>query len=197
MAKSTAQMLEAMRKGGPGHVRLMTDSYLGLLKFLAPTARRVVDKMPQNFLRIGFISLLFPNARIIHCQRNPADTFVSAFQNMMLSNHSYSYSPEDFARYYKEYSRLMAHWNRVLPDRIFNLRYEDLVSDPETKTRELLEFLRLPWDSRCLRFHETATAVKTFSKQQVRNPVNRNSVGRWRNYEEQLQPLLEILADER
>ena len=108
---STAQMLEAMRAGGPSRVRLMTDSYLGLLKFLAPAAKRVVDKMPQNFLRLGFIALLFPNARIVHCQRDPADTFVSAFQNMMLPNHSYSYSPEDFARYYKEYSRLMTHWN--------------------------------------------------------------------------------------
>jgi len=193
--ESTAQMLEAMRAGGPSHVRLMTDSYLGLLKFLAPAAKRVVDKMPQNFMRLGFIALLFPNARIVHCQRDPADTFVSEFQNMLMSNHSYSYSPEDFARYYKEYGRLMIHWNRVLPGRIFNLRYEDLVSDVELKTRELLEFLRLPWDSRCLRFHETATAVKTFSKQQVRSPVNRNSVGRWRNYQEQLQPLFEILAD--
>ena len=193
----TAQMLEAMRAGGPSRVRLMTDSYLGLLKFLAPAAKRVVDKMPQNFLRLGFIALLFPNARIVHCQRDPADTFISAFQNMMLPNHSYSYSPEDFARYYKEYSRLMNHWNRVLPGRIFNLRYEDLVSDQETITRELLEFLRLPWDSRCLRFHETATAVKTFSKLQVRSPVNRGSVGRWRNYQEQLRPLLEILGDGR
>ena len=193
--ESTAQMLEAMRTGGPARVRLMTDSYLGLLKFLAPSAKRVVDKMPQNFLRLGFIALLFPNARIVHCRRDPADTFVSAFQNMMLSNHSYSYSPEDFARYYMEYSRLMVHWNRVLPERIFNLRYEDLVAEPEAKTRELLEFLRLPWDSRCLRFHETAAAVRTFSKQQVRNPINRNSVGRWRNYQEQLQPLLEILPD--
>jgi tetratricopeptide (TPR) repeat protein len=191
---STAEMLEAMRAGGPSRVRAMTDSYLGLLRFLAPTAKRVVDKMPQNFLRIGFIALLFPNARIVHCQRDPADTFVSEFQNMLMSNHSYSYAPEDFARYYKEYSRLMAHWNRVLPHRIYNLRYEDMVSSQEKKTRELLEFLNLPWDSRCLRFHETATAVKTFSKQQVRSPVNRNSIGRWRNYQEQLQPLLEILA---
>ncbi len=193
--ESTAQMLEVVRAGGPNRVRLMTESYLGLLKFLAPTAKRVVDKMPQNFMRLGFIALLFPNARIVHCQRDPADTFISEFQNMLMSNHSYSYSPEDFANYYTEYSRLMAHWNRVLPGRIFNLRYEDLVSDQEVKTRELLEFLRLPWDSRCLRFHETAAAVKTFSKQQVRSPVNRNSIGRWRNYEEQLQPLLKILAD--
>jgi tetratricopeptide (TPR) repeat protein len=192
---STAQMLEAVRAGGPTRVRSMTDSYLGLLKFLAPAAKRVIDKMPQNFLRLGFIALLFPNARIIHCQRDPRDTFISAFQNMMLPNHSYSYSPEEFARYYREYSRLMAHWNHVLPGRIFNLRYEDLVSNQEAKTRELLEFLHLPWDSRCLRFHETAAAVKTFSKLQVRNPMNQNSVGRWRHYEEQIRPLLGVLAD--
>ncbi len=190
--ESTAEMLDAMRTGGAARVRLMTDSYLGLLRFLAPSAKRAVDKMPQNFLRLGFIALLFPNARIVHCQRDPADTFISAYQNMMLSNHSYSYSPAGFARYYKEYSRLMAHWNLVLPDRIFNLAYEDLVADPEAKTREMLEFLGLPWDSRCLRFHETAATVKTFSKQQVRSPINRNSIGRWRNYQEQLHPLIEI-----
>ena len=180
--------------GGPSRLHLMTNSYLGLLEFLAPSAKRVVDKMPQNFLRLGFIALLFPNARIVHCQRDPADTFISAFQNMMLPNHSYSYSPEDFARYYNEYTRLMAHWNGVLPGRIFNLQYEDLVSNQELKTRELLEFLGLPWDSRCLRFHETDASVKTFSKQQVRNPVNRNSVGRWQNYAKQIAPLAELMA---
>lgn len=193
-SESTAEMLEAMRLGGPSRLHLMTNSYLGLLEFLAPSAKRVVDKMPQNFLRLGFIALLFPNARIVHCQRDPADTFISAFQNMMLPNHSYSYSPEDFARYYNEYTRLMAHWNGVLPGRIFNLQYEDLVSNQELKTRELLEFLGLPWDSRCLRFHETDASVKTFSKQQVRNPVNRNSVGRWQNYAKQIAPLAELMA---
>ena len=191
--ESTAQMLEALRAGGPARVRLMTGSYLGLLKFLAPAAKRIVDKCRKIFCVSASLRCFS------QCPDHPlpapsADTFVSAFQNMMLSNHSYSYSPEEFARYYKEFSRLMAHWNHVLPGRILIFAMK-IWSRPETKTRELLEFLRLPWDSRCLRFHETAAAVKTFSKQQVRSPINRNSVGRWRNYREQLQPLLEITGN--
>jgi hypothetical protein len=151
--------------------------------------------MPHNFVAIGLIALLFPNARIVHCIRNPADNFISAYQNMMNPNHSYSYAQEDYARYYKEYLRLMRHWQSLIPDRIFTLRYEELVANPEEKTRRLLEFIGLPWDSRCLRFHEMGAMVKTFSRQQVRSAVHQGSTERWKNYRPQLQPLMEILSD--
>ncbi len=194
--KGPVSMFERLQEGGPERCRALAEGYLNLLKFLAPGAKRIVDKMPHNFMAIGLIALLFPNARIVHCMRNPADNFISAYQNLMNPNHSYSYAPEDYARYYKEYLRLMRHWQNLLPDRILTLRYEELVAEPEEKTRGLLEFTGLPWDSRCLRFHERGAMVKTFSRQQVRSAVHQASTGRWKNYRPQLQPLLEILGDD-
>ncbi len=194
--KGAAHLFARLQEGGPERCRALAGGYVSLLKFLAPGAKRVVDKMPHNFVAIGLIALLFPNARIVHCIRNPADNFISAYQNMMNPNHSYSYRPEDYARYYKEYLRLMRHWQSLMPDRILTLRYEELVANPEEKTRSLLEFLGLPWDSRCLRFHERGAMVKTFSRQQVRSAVHQGSVGRWENYRSRLRPLLEILKDE-
>ncbi len=194
--KRPARLFERMLKGGPERIRELATKYASLLGFLAPGAKRVVDKMPHNFIDLGFIALLFPNARIVHCIRNPADNFISAFQNEMNVIHGYSYAVEDYALYYKEYLRLMRHWQQLVPGRIFNLRYEDMTADPEKKARQLLEFLELPWDSKCLRFHERGAMVKTFSRQQVREAVHRGSVERWRNYEAQLQPLVEILKDE-
>lgn len=194
--KTPTRMFERMTEGGPARCRELAAMYVNMLKFIAPGARRVVDKMPTNYMSLGFIALFFPKARIVHCIRNPADNFISAFQNPMNARHSYSYAPADYANNYKEYLRLMRHWQWLLPGRIFNLHYEELVANPEEKTRQLLEFLGLPWDPRCLRFHEREAMVKTFSRQQVREAVHQGSVAKWRNYEEQLQPLVAILKDE-
>lgn len=194
--RGPARLFESLQEGGAERCRALAGRYVSLLKFLAPGAKRVVDKMPHNFVAIGLITMLFPNARIVHCMRNPADNFISAYQNLMNSHHSYSYAPEDYARYYKEYLRLMRHWQSLIPDRILTLRYDELVAKPEEETRRLLEFIGLPWDSRCLRFHEMGTMVKTFSRQQVRSAMHVGSVGRWNNYRSQLQPLFEILGDD-
>ncbi len=194
--KGSAHLFDRMVEGRPDRCRDLAAKYVSMLKFLAPGAKRVVDKMPHNFVALGFIALFFPNARIVHCIRNPADNFISAYQNPINPNHSYAYAAESYALYYKEYLRLMQHWQQLLPGRIFTLRYEDMVANPEDKTRQLLEFLGLPWDARCLRFHERGAMVKTFSRQQVREAVHRGSVERWRNYEQQLRPLVEILKDE-
>ncbi len=191
-----AHLFNRLREGGPERCRDLAGKYVSMLKFLAPGAKRVVDKMPHNFVVIGLIALFYPNARIVHCMRNPADTFISAFQNMMNPAHSYSYAPDDYAHYYRQYLRLMRHWQSLIPDRIFTLRYEDLVSNQEEMTRKLLDFLGLAWDSRCLRFHETGAMVKTFSRQQVRSAVHQGSTGRWQNYRPQLQPLADILKDD-
>ncbi len=194
--RQTGPMFAKMLEGGPQRCRELAALYVNMLKFLAPGAKRVVDKMPTNYISLGFIALFFPNARIVHCTRNPADNFISAFQNPMNPRHSYSYAPADYAENYKEYLRLMRHWQSLLPGRIFNLPYEELVANPEEKARELLEFLGLPWDPKCLSFHERGAMVKTFSRQQVREAVHQGSVAKWRNYEEQLQPLVAILKDE-
>ncbi|MBC8036162.1 MAG: sulfotransferase [Rhizobiales bacterium] len=194
--KRPSHLFARLTEGGPERCRELATRYVSLLKFLAPGAKRVVDKMPHNFIALGFIAILFPNARIVHCVRNPADNFISAFQNPMHVNHGYSYAVEDYALYYKEYLRLMRHWQWLLPERIFTLRYEEMAASPEEKIRQMLEFLGLPWDSRVLRFHERGAMVKTFSRQQVRQAVHQGSVERWRNYEEQLRPLAGILKDE-
>ncbi len=194
--KNPARVFEGIANRGSDGCRKLAGMYVSLLKFLAPGAKRVVDKMPHNFVALGFIAILFPNARIVHCVRNPADNFISAFQNAMNAQHSYAYAPEDYARYYKEYLRLVNHWKELLPGRILDVSYEELTARPEEKVRQLLEFLDLPWDPACLRFHERGGMVKTFSRQQVREAVHQGSVAKWRNYEQQLQPLLEILKDE-
>lgn len=184
------RMLET--NSGSGFLKV-PESYLGLADCLAPGADRVVDKMPHNFMFVGFIALCFPNARFVHVHRNPLDNFVSAFQNDMNTFHSYSYDQEVYARYYIAYSRLMDHWNKVLPGRILNWRYEDAVTDPTVKIAELLKFLDLEWDDRCLNFHTAGAPVRTFSQYQVRNPISAKSVDRWKNYAEQLAPMRKIL----
>ena len=194
--KNPTRVFERLTEMGPDGCRKLAAMYVRVLKFLAPDAERVVDKMPHNFVALGFIAIFFPNARIVHCLRNPADNFISAFQHEMNAQHSYSYAPEDYAFYYKEYLRLMKHWKEVLPGRIFDISYEELTARPEEKVRQLLEFLGLPWNPFCLRFHERGTMIKTFSRQQVREAVHQGSVDRWRNYERQLEPLLTILNDE-
>jgi tetratricopeptide (TPR) repeat protein len=194
--KNSTRVFERMAEKGPDGCRKLAAMYVSVLEFLVPGARRVVDKMPYNFVALGFIAVLFPNARIVHCLRNPADNFISAFQNAMNAQHRYSYAPEDYALYYKEYLRLMKHWKELLPGRIIDISYEELTARPEEKVRQLLDFLGLPWDPRCLRFHERGAMVRTFSRQQVRAAVHQGSVERWRNYERQLQPLLAILKDE-
>ncbi len=158
--------------------------YLHLLRRLAPAAARVVDKMPANVWSLGPILEALPQARIIHLQRNPLDTCLSLYFQHFSSGHAYANDLGDLAHYYAEYRRLMAHWRSSLPEgTILDLPYEGLVDDPPTWTRRMLEFIDLPWDPRCLEFHESGRSVRTASKWQVRQKINRTSVERWRNYE--------------
>lgn len=168
--------------------------YLRLINYLSPGKKRVVDKMPHNFVMVGFIALCFPKARIVHIHRNPVDNFISAFQNHMSDFHGYSFDQVTYAKYYQLYERLMAHWNTVLPGKIFDLSYDSLVQEPEPIVRRLIDSIGLPWSDECLKFHEKETTVRTFSKHQVRSAVNANSLERWRNYEKHLGPMLDILG---
>jgi Sulfotransferase family len=156
---------------------------------------RTVDKMPQNFISLGFIHLCFPNAKIIHCKRNPLDNFISAYQNAMNSSHDYAYDQVAYGKYYIKYLELMDHWKVVIPSNIYESQYEKLTANPETEVRKILEFLGLPWEEACLKFNERKSTVRTFSSLQVRNPINTSSVARWRNYEKYLGPIRSILDD--
>ncbi len=158
-------------------------------------ARRVTDKMPRNFLFIGLIALAMPNARIIHCRRSPMDTCLSCFTLHFPRGQEFSYDLAELGAYYRLYRRLMDHWHRVLPGRIFDIDYEDVVADPARKARELIDACGLEWDEACLDFHRTKRQVMTASATQVREPVHTRSVARWRRFERHLAPLREALGN--
>ncbi|MGH8274627.1 MAG: sulfotransferase [Gammaproteobacteria bacterium] len=151
----------------------------------------VTDKMPGNFTLLGFIHVCFPDARIVYVQRDPRDNCLSYFTTPFALGNEYSYTLANTAKYYKYHTELMAHWRSVLgPERIVEVRYEDVVEHPERETRKLLASLGLEWDPRCLDFHKTRRQVTTASQFQVRKPLYTNSVGRWRRFEKHLAPLL-------
>ncbi len=168
--------------------------YLELLATRYPAAQRVTDKYPQNFLHLGFIALLFPKARIIHCTRDPLDTCLSCYFQRFVGEQSYAYDLADLGTYYRQYQRLMDHWRTVLDMPIFEVCYEDLVGDPARLGRQMVEFCGLPWDERCLEFHKSERAVATASYQQVRRPIYSSSIGRWQHYAEYLDPLKQALG---
>jgi tetratricopeptide (TPR) repeat protein len=159
------------------------------------TALRVVDKMPHNFMQLGFIALLFPRAHIVHCRRDPMDNCVSIFTQRFNKKHSYATDLKMLGLYYREYDRLMNHWRKVLPLKMFDIRYEEMIADQEAISRKLIDFVGLEWDDACLSFHETERTVTTPSRWQVRQPIYTTSVKRWKKYEEFLGPLKESLGD--
>ena len=169
--------------------------YLRELSEYSPSAIRITDKMPSNFLRIGLIKTLFPKAHIIHCKRNALDTCTSIFLNYLVKGHDYSFDLEELGQYYLDYERLMRHWRGVVADEIFEVQYEELVTDQEPVSRQLIEHVGLEWDDTCLDFHENKRVVKTASNLQVRKPIYKNSINRWRRYEKQLAPLVAMLEN--
>ncbi len=174
-------------------VNRFSRGYLDHLGALAPEARRVVDKMPGNFRFLGLIALLFPDARVIHCMRDPVDTCLSCYFQDFSRSHAYSYDLAMLAAYYQDYQRLMAHWRRVIDIPLLDVQYESLVEDQETVSRQLVEFAGLDWDESCLDFHNTRRFVATASYDQVRRPLYRKSVARWKHYEPWIGPLIEAL----
>jgi tetratricopeptide (TPR) repeat protein len=175
------------------------DTYIDRVWKLAPSATRITDKMMSNFAHIGMIRRMFPNARIIHAMRDPMDSCFSCYATLFAKNNlDFTYDLGTLGRYYVRYIQLMQHWQRVLPaDSILELHYEDMVADTETQARRLLDYLGLPWDPRCLNFHENKRIVRTASAAQVRRPVYKSSVARWKHFEAHLQPLLDIVKDYR
>jgi tetratricopeptide (TPR) repeat protein len=164
--------------------------YLTKIEHLAPAAIRITDKMPTNFLFAGLIHLALPNAVIIHARRDPADTCLSCFSRLFAEEQNHTYDLAELRRYYSRYQALMAHWQCVLPPgRILDIHYENVVNDPEGQARRIVAHCGLEWDERCLSFHQTERPVRTASAAQVRQPIYRCSIGRWRSYEPFLGPL--------
>ena len=171
----------------------LAEDYLTDLRRRAPEARRVVDKMPANALRLGLVALLLPGTRVIHCRRDPRDTCLSCYFNVFAQGQSFSYDLRHLGLVYRQYERAMAHWAEVVPIPILEVDYEAVIEDTEAQVRRLLDFCGLAWDARCLNFHETARPVRTASFHQVRQPLYATSVGRWRPYAHHLGPLIEAL----
>jgi hypothetical protein len=156
---------------------------------------RFIDKLPLNYLYTGLIHLALPNAKVINLRRNPMDTCYAVYKQLFLDAYPFSYDLEELGKYYVAYHRLMEHWHAVLPGVIHTVDYETLVSDIEGESRRLLDFCDLDWQPQVLKYYESKEASTTASTTQVRQPVYKSSVGRWRDYERQLQPLIRILRD--
>ena len=162
----------------------LVHEYLGKLQSITLDRKHVVDKMPNNYMALGLVHLLFPNARIIHCRRNPVDNCLSIYTTLYSDAPKFAYNRENIVEAYRLYADLMAHWSEVIPcDRLLTVDYEGLVSDHENVTRQVVEFLGLDWDASCLRHEMNPRAVKTPSLWQVRQPIYGSSVERWKNYE--------------
>ena len=172
-----------------------SGQYLGHLDDYSYKVMRVTDKLPSNFLRVGLIKLLFPNAKIIHCQRNAMDTCTSNFLNYFAFGNEYSFDLEELGQYYLDCKRLMDHWETVFPSEIMAVQYEDMIANQESVSRRVMQHIGLAWDDRCLDFHQNPRAVNTFSSRQVRKPVFTQSINRWKHYEQHLAPLSALLKD--
>ncbi len=174
---------------------VLGNHYLDAIRPLAGNHRRLVDKMPSNFLFAGLINRILPEARIIHVQRDPVDTCLSCYTKLFMREQLFSYDQGELACFYRNYERLMEHWRSVLPaDRFIEVRYEDIVADIEPQARRLTDFCGLDWSPACIDFHQTSRTIRTASLNQVRTPLYSSSIGRWRRYARHLGPLLEGLG---
>lgn len=178
------------------HLDEMAQRHLAKLASFSAQATRVTDKLPHNFLHLGMIDMLFPGARVIHCMRDPIDTCLSIYSLPFNATHPYASDLANLGAHYRRYQELMAHWKKVLRIPILEVQYEDLVANQEEVTRKMVDFCGLKWDESCLRFYESERSVVTFSYDQVRRPLYKKSVARWKNYEQYLGPLITALEDD-
>ncbi len=176
-------------------LRALGEQYLAQTRIQRRTdAPHFIDKMPNNFAHIGLIHLMLPNAKIIDARRHPLGCCFSAFKQQFARGQNFSYSLDDLGRYYRNYVELMAHCDEVLPGRVHRVIYERMIDDTETEIRRLLDYCGLPFEAACLRFYENERAVRTASSEQVRQPIYREAVDHWRNFEPWLGPLKEALG---
>lgn len=178
-------------------LKVIADAYDRLTKYLQLPGKRFTDKMPGNYLNVGFIYLLFPNASVIHCHRNPIDNCLSCYERLFPKGLNFSYDLHELGEYYRAYTETMQLWEKIIPaDFVLNLEYEQVVADPENQIRRILDFCGLEFEEACMNFHEVKRTVTTASSLQVRQPLYQTSVERWKKYGDRLGPLLESLGPE-
>ncbi len=175
--------------------KILSQDYADYIhQFVDNQTLRITDKRPFNFLYLGIIAILFPESRVVHCLRDPLDTCLSGYFQYYEGWNDCAYDLSHIGLFYRQYERLMAHWRDVLSLNMHTIQYEKLIEEPEKEAKKLVDFLGLPWDSRCLSFNENKRAVKNLSAWQVRQPVYRTSIQRWRHYEKHLGPLKAALG---
>ena len=158
--------------------------YINEVNSLSGETLRTTDKLPANFLNVGFIKLILPKAKIIHCYRNPADNCFSIFKNHFASDKiTFGYEMKDIVDYYNLYADLMKYWNNLLPDFIFNIKYENLISETKKETQKLIKYCDLKWSDDCLNFYKNKRPIKTASDTQARNKIYSSSINSWKKYE--------------
>jgi predicted Zn-dependent protease len=190
-----APFFEAVAALDHAKLRALGERYLTSTRIYRKTAAPFfIDKMPNNWLYLGLIHLILPNAKIIDARRHPLGCCFSAFKQQFARGQNYAYDLADLGRYYRDYVELMAHIDTVLPGRVHRVFYESMIEDTEAEVRRLLDYCGLPFEEQCLRFYENERAVRTASSEQVRRPIFRDGIDHWRHYEPWLGPLKEALG---
>ena len=187
---------EILRQMTAEQFRELGEGYLESTRIQRSNQPFFIDKMPNNFRHIGLIHLILPNSRIIDARRHPMGGCFSGYKQLFANGQTFTYGLEDIGKYYRDYVRLMDHWDTVLPGRVHRVQYEDMVSDTEAQIRALLDYCKLDFEEQCLRFYETERAVRTPSSEQVRKPIYKEGLEQWRHYESHLGPLKEALGPE-
>jgi tetratricopeptide (TPR) repeat protein len=172
------------------------EEYIERTRKYRSTAPYFTDKNLGNFMHVGLLQLILPNARIINARRHPLDSCLGCYKQLFARGQSFSYDLDELGEYYLQYRRLMDYWDDVMPGKVLHVHYEQVTADLETQVRRILEYCGLPWDDNCLRFYETRRDVRTASSEQVRQPIYRSSVNLWRHYEPHLGELIEVLRSE-
>jgi tetratricopeptide (TPR) repeat protein len=177
------------------NLRRLGEKYLSDTRVYRTDRPYFIDKMPNNFRHIGLIHLILPNARIIDARREPMACCFSNLKQLFASGQEFTYSITDIARYYRTYLELMRHWEMVLPGRVLRVQHEEVVDDLEGNVRRILDFCGLDFEPGCVEFHKTERSIRTASSEQVRQPIFREGLDQWKNYEPWLEPLKDALGD--
>jgi hypothetical protein len=177
-------------------VEKLGKAYLTTTKTMRGSLPRFVDKLPPNYLYVPLILKALPNAKIIHLTRNPMDACFSSFKQLFADAYPHSYDQAEMARHHARYYHLMSLWRERFSGRFFDISYEETARDLEPNARALIDYLELPWEDACLHFHKQDAAVTTASAVQVREPAHTRSIGRWRRYENQLEPMRKALQEQ-
>jgi tetratricopeptide (TPR) repeat protein len=194
--KPAGKYPEILTEMTPQQFRELGESYITTTRVQRRSSPYFIDKMPNNFRHIGLIHLILPNAKIVDARRHPMGACFSGFKQLFASGQTFTYDLTGVGYYYRDYVKLMDHWDEVLPGRVHRVQYEEMVADTEAQIRALLDYCELAFEEQCLRFYETERAVRTPSSEQVRKPIYKEGLEQWRNFEAHLDPLKEALGPE-